>query len=236
MFRLKMNDTLKTFIEEIKIFSKNNWWIYIIFFICLGLIYKTESWNIFEITLVFLCHFTWDLFVMMMVHFFGIKDNKKWLIFQVGNFAIFFFIWLYAWLTSWKWVYMVSNLSFILWSIKGYFTLFRGKNLDFINWYFLILVNILVFFINYELWLLNHLSTIVQVFWFAFFSTGLILVNQKIKYLTSAFWVFLIAFWSFISVYFSFLVSDIKWVDISYALLPLTVFVFYVKNYKKFMY
>lgn len=224
---------IKLLIEEIKIFSKNNWWIYIIFVLCLGIIYKTNTWNIFEISTIFIFHFLWDLFVMMMVYYFWIKENKKWLLFQILNFFVFFSLWIYAWLTGWKRHYLLPDLAFILPSIKEYFLLFRQKVLKFLNWKLSIFINIIIFFINYYIWMFSTLSNTIQIFWFSFFSIWLILISEKLKYFISMFWIFLITLWSFLSVYYSFLESDIKWIDISYALLPLTVLVFYIKNFKK---
>jgi len=224
---------IKLLLSEIKIFSKTNWGIYIIFVLCLVIIYKTNTWNIFEISTVFIFHFLWDLFVMIMIYYFSIKNNKKWLLFQVLNFLVFFSIWIYAWLTAWKWHYLLPNLAFILPSIKGYFLLFKNKNLRFLNWKLSILVNIVIFIINYYLWLFNSLANIIQIIWFSLFSIWLILKKEKYKDIVSMLWIWFITLWSFIAIYKSFLIWDIKWVDISYALLPLTVLVFYIRNFKK---
>lgn len=230
-----MLNSINLFFEEIKIFSKNNWWIYIIFMLCLAIIYKTNTWNIFEVCIVFMFHFLWDLFVMLMAHYFSIRDNKNWLIFQILNFVIFFSIAIYASITSWKFHYLLYQMAFILPSIKGYFLLFKNKNIKILNWKFSVIVNILIIFVSYYLWLLKSFWLIMQIIWFSGFSIALILENEKNKYFLSLFWLFSMVIWSGFLVYTSFLSSSIKWVDVSYTLLPLTVFVFYTKSWKKFI-
>lgn len=230
-----MINTIKLFFEEIKVFSKGNWWIYIIFTFCLVIIYKTNTWNIFEISLVFIFHFLGDLFVMMMAYYFSIKDNKNWSIFQILNFIIFFSIAIYASITSWKFHYLLYQPSFVLPTIKWYFHIVKNKNLKYLNWQFSLFINIIIVYMSYTLWLLKSYPIIIQMIWFSWFSIALILDNEKYKYFLSLFWIFAMVIWSWYLVYSSFLISDIKWIDVSYTLLPFTVFVFYLKNIGKYL-
>ncbi len=230
-----MPEILKIIWKEIKIFVKSNWWIFLIFTLCILLIYKTNSGNIFEISSVFILHFSGDLAVMMMLYYFSMKNNKYWVWFQIYQFFIFTTLWIYAWLTWWKWHYLLPQLVFILPSLKGYFKEFKSKNISFINWKLSFFLNLFIIAVNYHLWLFDSIYNIIQIFWFFFFSIWLILLSEKQKYIFSLIWIFLITFGSFLSVYESFLVSNIKWIDISYFLLPLTVFVFYIKNFRKFI-
>lgn len=228
-----MQEILKNLIHEIKSFFKTNWWIFVIFILSLIIIYKTNSGNIYEIITVFVLHFSWDLAVMMMFYYFSIKNNKYWVWFQIVQFTVFTLLWIYAWISFGKWHYLLPQIVFILPSIKGYFIEFKGKNIKFLNWKLSLFLNIFILVIDYYLWLFNSIYSIIQIFWFFFFSFALILENKKKNYIFSLVWIFLITLWSFLSVYNSFLVSNIKWIDISYFLLPLTVLVFYIKSFKK---
>ncbi len=114
-------------LKEIKLFSKQNWWIYIIFIICLFIIYKTGSWNLVEISLIFALHFLWDAFMMMMWDYYANKDYKKWTLSQIWGFTTFFVIWLYAWLSNWKWNYLLPQTVFIWPAIKWYFEEVKNK-------------------------------------------------------------------------------------------------------------
>jgi hypothetical protein len=63
--------------KELKDFSRNNWWIYILFIICLFFIWKTKSGNIFEVTIIFFLHFSADLAIMLMQNYFLQRDYIK---------------------------------------------------------------------------------------------------------------------------------------------------------------
>lgn len=110
---------------------------------------------------------------------------------------------------------------------------FKNKNLTFINYKAGIFINILLFLVLYYIDTFSSISIFIQFLWFAFFSVGLILDNYKKQYYINFIWIFLITFGSFLSLYFSFLIKDVSWLDVSYFILPLTVLVFYIKNYKK---
>lgn len=230
-----MLEIFKILLKEIKIFAKSNWWIFVIFALSLVMIYKTNTGNIFEISLVFCMHFFGDLFVMMMAYYFSVKNNNKRLIFQILQVFVFTSLWLYAWFSAWKWHYLFPQIVFILPAIKLYFLEIKGKNIDYLNWKLSFILNLLIIVVNYYLNLLTNIFSFIQIVWFVFFSIGLILINDKEKYLFSLVWIFFISLGWLNVVIDSFLISNIKWIDISYTLLPITVLVFYLKNLKKFI-
>jgi len=228
-----MINILKLLLKEIKIFSINNWWVYLIFIFCIVIIYITSSGNLIEIFWIFFLHFLADIFVMMMLYYFSIKDNIKWTIFQELQILFFTIIWIIWVFASWKYHYLLVQFAFWLSPIKNFFLNFKNKKLNFINYKLGIFINILLFIVLYFINTFTSISIFIQFLWFAFFSVGLILDDYKKQYYINFIWMFLIAFWSFLSLYFSFLVKDISWLDVSYFILPLTVLVFYIKNYKK---
>lgn len=230
-----MLEIFKILIKEIKIFIKSNWWIFVIFVLCLAIIYNTNTGNIFEISIVFILHFLGDLFVMMMAYYFSVKNNNKRLFFQILQSFIFTLLGFYAGFSAWKWHYLLPQIVFILPAIKWYFLEFKGKNIKFLNWKLSFLLNLWIILINFYLGLLTNIFSFIQILWFAFFSIGLILIKEKQKYIFSLVWIFFITLWWLNVVIDSFLISNIKWIDISYTLLPLTVLVFYIKNFKKFI-
>ncbi len=222
-------------LKEIKKFFKQNWWVFIIFSICLFIIWYTNKWNIYEVLIIFLLHFSWDLLIMMMWDYYSIKKYKKGSIAQFWSSFIFTIISLYAWFFSGKWYYLLPQISFWLSAIKSYFKEVRKKDLLFINWWLLIIINLIIIIIDYYLGFIGTIYYFIQILWFAFFSTALSLKNQKIKYFLSLIWIFMVPFWAMISVFNSYNIWEIKWIDISYMLLPLTVLVVYLKNIKKYL-
>lgn len=218
------------FLEELKKFSKENWWIYIIFIICLFIIYKTGSWNLLEVSLVFIFHFIWDIFVMMMWDYYSKKEDEKAIKAQIWSFTIFWLIWIYAWITSWKWSYLVPQILFF-WPIIKWF----NPKIKWLNHIFMWWVWIIVLIIYYYLWLINNISVLIQIIGFIIFPIALIINNNRIRYFLSLLWIFLIFLGSAFMLYSWFIEWKVIWTDLSYTLLPLTVFIYYLKLFKKYI-
>lgn len=230
-----MINTINLFLKEVKNFSKQNWWIYIMFVLCLSIIYKTNTWNILEISIVFLMHFVWDIFSMMMWDFYINNENKKWTIFQLLSGFIFIIVAIYAFIFNWKVNYLLSQILFWFAGAKSYFYDIKWKKYKFFNYKVsIILWIILTLFVVYTN-IINGFGQILQMISFVIFSTFLVVENPKSKYFWLLLWAFLMAIASWIEVYNSFLLWNIKWMDISYTLLPFTVFVFYFKSVKKYL-
>lgn len=226
---------MNIFLKEIKHFSKNNWWIYIVLFICIYIIYTTNTWNIIEILLIFLLHFFADLFLMMMSDYYEKKNFKKWTIYQILSVLLFFIIWLYSWVISWKWNYLFTQLIFIWPSIKWYYKNIKNTEIKIIDYKIILFFWIIILFIYNILWLLENIWIIVQIIWFITFSIWLIINNNIKKYYFSLIWNWLITISWIIIIYKAFLLKNIIWTDISFTLLPLTVFIFYLKNLKNYI-
>ena len=222
-------------IKEIKKFSKENWWVYIIFFIALTIIFITEKWNIFEVILVFVCHFLGDLLMMMMWHYYSVKDYKKGAISQAIWNIIFLIIGLYAIFSSGEWQYFLPTFAFIMWAVKTYFLQVKSKDIKFLNVQSVIFLNIIILIIYIYFNLFDTFYSVIQFVGFCIWATGLIIQESKKRYIFYVLGTFLIAVGSVIWVYYNFLDWNIKWTSISYFLLPLTVVVFYLKNIKKYL-
>jgi len=217
-------------LKEIKIFSKNNWWIYLVFFACLFFIYKTNSWSLLEVSLVFAFHFLWDMFVMMMWDYYTKNEDKKALYSQLWSFTIFWIIWIYAWLTAWKWSYLVPQLLFFWPIVKWFF-----PKINWLDYKFMTIIWIFVLIFYYYLNLITNIWVFIQILWFIIFPISLVLENKKLKYFWNLVWIFLIFIGSALLLYNWFLEKNIIWTDVSYTLLPLSVFVFYLKFFKKYL-
>jgi hypothetical protein len=221
---------MNTLLLEIKKFSRENWWLYVIFIFCLVLIYKTNSWNLLEVSIVFCFHFLWDVFVMMMWEYYIKNENKKALNSQIWSFTVFSIIWFYTWITAEKWSYLIPQLLFFWPIIKWFF-----PSLKWLDYKFLSLVWIIVFIFYYSLWLITNIWTFIQILWFIIFPIALIIENKKIRYFLSLIWITFIFIGSAYFLYNWFIEKNIIWTDLSYTLLPLTVVIFYLKNLKKYL-
>lgn len=222
-------------LKEVKNFSQDNWWIYIIFVICISLIWYTNTGNIFEITIVFFLHFLADICMMMMWSYYANGDKKNWSISQILSFVIFTIIWIYAFIFNGKINYLISQIMFWFTSIKVYLEDIKWITYKIFNYKTSIIIWLFTLGLYYYFHLISTFGQALQIVWFISFSTALILNNEKYKYFWSLLSIFIIMFASGIETYSSFLQSNIAGVDISFTLLPLTVFVFYLKNLKKYL-
>jgi len=200
------------------------------FFICLFLIYKTDSWSLLEVSIVFAFHFLWDVFVMMMWDYYTKNENKKALKSQIWSFIIFGLIWIYTWITANKWSYLIPQLLFF-WPIIKWF----NPKFKWLDYKFLSLIWIIVFIFYYSIWLISNIWVFIQILWFILFPIALIIEKERIRYFLSLIWISFIFIWSAFFLYNWFMEKNIIWTDLSYTLLPLTVVIFYLKNLKKYL-
>jgi hypothetical protein len=222
-------------ILEIKKFSKENWWIYIIFTICLITIWYTEKWSILEVVLVFCAHFLWDLFMMMMWEYYSKKKFKEWAISQALWNIVFLLIWIYAIFKSSEWQYFLPTFAFIMWAVKTYFLQVKSKDIKFLNIYSVLILNLAILLIYIYFGLFDSYYSYIQFLGFTIWSSWLILQDSKNRYTYYVLGTFLIALGSFIWIYINFFKWIVLWTNVSYFLLPLTVVIFYLKNLKKYL-
>ena len=219
--------------KEFNEFSRNNWWVYILFFISLFFVWKTNSWNLLEIVLVFIAHFLWDLCVMLVQDYFRKWDEKKALYAQTVSFIIFGLIGIYAWVVWWKWAYLLPQLLFVWPIVQWFLALYKFKFN--ITWRFLAVISVFVLFVYFYLDLVHNFWQFIQILWFAIFPISLMILNKKTRYFLSLVWIWFIFLGSFWQLYLWFLQHNVSGVDISYTLLPFTVFVFYLKDIKIYL-
>lgn len=229
------SNNMNIFIKEIRNFSRDNWWLYIIFFICISLIWYTNTGNIFEISVVFFLHFLWDIFMMMMGEYYANWEKRKGSISQILSVIVFTFIGIYAFIFNGKINYLMSQVMFWFTSIKVYFEDMKWVSYKILNYKTSLIIWCLMMWMYWYFNLVHTFAQVLQIIGFIAFSTALILNNEKHKYFWSLMAIFIIMTSSGIETYSSFLQANIKGIDISFTLLPLTVFVFYMKNIKKYL-
>lgn len=226
---------MKEIVSELKKFLKLEWWIFIIFFICLVFIFATKTWNIWEILIVFFFHCLADVFMMTMWKCYSSWDLRKWWIFQLFANLIFFLIAMYSWIFNWKWNYILAQIWFSFATIKNYIFDVKWKKLKFLDWKLLLIIMTFVSFFYYYFWFITSFWVFVQFLGFIISPLALTINNEKNKYFWFLIWTFIMTIWSAIILFESYLKWHIVWVDISYFLLPLTVCISYFKNLKKYL-
>lgn len=226
-------------IKELKYFSKNNWWIYIIFIISLIFVYLSWKWNILEIIILFFANFLWNLFIMIMQKNYTSWKNKVWAIYQISSCLIFSAISLYWLFYFWKSQYLIWQICYLIAAIKSLFFYVFSKNLIFINEYFLWFLNIILlilFLVFWEKYNLNiSFESIFMALWFSFVTTWLVITKDRLRYFLNIFWIIFIIIWSIFWLYFWYKNWNIDWISFWYFCLTLTTFLYYLKLLKNYI-
>lgn len=235
------------FLQELKNFSRSNWWVYVLLAIALVIVYITWRWNMLEIFILFLANFLWNLFIMVMQANYTAKNNKIWAIYHVSATSVFTIISIYWLIVLEQSQYIIWQLTYILAALKAFTFYNFNKNIKFINTASVWLINIIlfIFFITFAwknievAWLFNininvELWTILMALWFSFVTSWLVSINDTIRYWLNIVWVLGIVVWSWILLVLSYMSWNIDWISLWYFILTSTVLVYYIKLLPKY--
>lgn len=227
------------FLEEIKNFSKQNWWIYLLLAFALILVYISWKWNLVEIFVLFLANFLWNLFIMVMQKNYTSGNTKTWAIYHLSSTLVFSLVALYGFIFLNQAQYIIWQISYLIAAIKSFFFYVLNKNLKIFNEYFLIILNSLltIFFIFFwkNFWLNVDIWSIIMAFWFSFVTTWLVSNVDKFRFLSNLIWIVLIIVGSGFWIVKWYINGNIDWLSIWYMILTLTTFVFYIKLLKNYL-
>ncbi len=242
---------MNTFIEELKKFSKENWWIYLLFIFALVFVIYSWKWNILEIILLFFANFVANIAIMAMQSNYTEKKNKIWAIFQVSATLIFIVLWVYWMIYLDRFQYIIWQVAYTISAIKAFSYYNFWKDLKFFNSYFLIFINIVFLIIFYKyffswnlVWIISwtdltaknfsSLSDLLLWIWFSFSSTWFVMLNDRKRYFTILSWTWLIVIWALVWVVSSYFLWAIDGIALWYFILTSTVWIFYLKLLKKY--
>jgi len=219
---------------ELKSFLRKNWWISILLIFVLIIVWFTWNWNIFEITLLFLVNFIWNLLIMVMQSNYTDKNNKIWGIYQLSSTLVFLTIWIYWLIYLWQSQYIIWQIAYWLAAIKAFTYYNYKKDFKILSETTFVFLNIFLFiiFIKY----FNYQSySIFQAIWFSFITTWLVSIKDKLRYWLNIIWIFALTSWSLWWVIISFNSWSLDWIALWFFILTLTVFIYYLKLIKKYI-
>ena len=222
------------FLKELKKFSRQNWWVYLMLVIVLLIAYFTWKWNIIEILFLFLLNFIANLFIMVAMWNYLEKNNKIWSFYHVGWTSLFVILWLYWLIFQDFYQYILFQISFIIAWIKAFTYYNYNKDIKIFNEKSMILFNILllILFINY---FNPQLFSLLQVIGFSLVTVWLVSTKDNFRYFGNLFWTFFIIWWSIVGVYLSYNNWSIDWISLWYALLTLTALIYFLKLLPKYI-
>ena len=235
------------FLNELKNFSRSNWWVYALLAISLVIVYVTWKWNMLEIIILFLANFLWNLFIMAMQANYTSNNNKIWAIYHVASVIVFTILSLYSAIKLWQSQYIIWQICYILAALKAFSFYNFWKNIKFLNawsvWVLnILLVGIFIYFAwkQIDLWLFNlnfnvELWTILMALWFSFVTSWLVSINDTRRYCLNIIRVLGIVAWSWILLVLSYMNWNIDWISLGYFILTSTVLVYYIKLLPKYL-
>jgi hypothetical protein len=225
---------MNSFLLELKNFSKQNWWIFILFIVALIIILVTRRWNIAEIVLLFLANFIWNLFIMIMQENYTNKNNKIGAYYHVWANITFTAIAIYGFVLLHQWQYIIWQIAYICWAIKAFSHYNFWKEIKILNETTLILLNVALIIIFLYIFPFQYFS-FFQAIGFSLITIGLVSIKDTIRYWLSIIGIFLLVWGSLWGVIWSFLQWTTDGIALGYFLLTGSVLIYYLKLLKKYI-
>jgi hypothetical protein len=222
-------------LKEFKKFSRENWWVYLLFIWALIVVAYTWNWNLVEIILLFIANFFANICVMAMQDSFSEKNPKLWTLYQVLGTIIFLILGVYWLFYLWQSQYILWQIAYILSAVKTYFYFNKNTDLKLINAKLLSFLNIIFFVIFYIYFANNNIALLIQAIWFWFSSTWFVVLDDKKRYFTILIWTWLIIIGSLLITYNSFIAWNLDWIALGYFILSWTVGIYFIKLLKKYL-
>ena len=222
-------------LKEFKKFSKENWWVYLLFFWALWVVAYTWNWNLIEIILLFIANFFANICVMAMQDSFSEKNPKIGTLYQVLGTWIFLILGIYGLIYLGQSQYILWQIAYILSAIKTYFYFNKNVDLKLINAKLLSLLNIIFFVIFYIYFANWNIAYLIQAIWFWFSSTWFVVLDDRKRYFTILIWTWLIIIGSLLITYNSFKAWNLDWIALGYFILSGTVGIYFLKLLKKYL-
>lgn len=222
------------FLKELKKFSYENWWVFILLFSALLIVWITNNWNLIEILFLFLANLIANLFIMVMQNNYSNKKNKIWSTYHILATSIFALISIYWLIYLDQYQYIIWQITYWLAAIKAFTFYNYSKDLKFLSEKTFILINLLLFiiFIKY----IDYKNfQILQAIWFSLITTWLVSINDNLRYWLNIIWIFSLILWSLWWVIYSFNYWNLDWIALWFFILTLTVFIYYIKLIKKYI-
>lgn len=225
-----MNQIFKEFVT----FSRQNWWIYILITIALGVVWYTGKGNMIEIIGLFLANILWNLFIMAMQDNYTAKNNKIWAIYHVIATLVFAALGFYG-------LIYLDQSQYILWQISYSFAALKAitfynfdKEIKILNEYSFIGLNLVIFAVFIQYFEYQNFS-ILQAVWFSLITTWLVSVKDSVRYWLNVLGITALtsgsAWWTFLS----FQQGEPDGIALGFFILTLTVLVYYIKLLKKYL-
>jgi len=231
-------DALQNFIKEVKAFSRVNWWVYIIYFMLLGIILLVEKNKLPSVIVITSLHFVADIFIMMMFSAYSNNKKTQGTYYQVMSMLIFMSLKIYTGIVEHTWHYLAADPVYILAAVKNYRIDVKKTDLKIVSYKtmlalsMLIIIFLLILSTNSNTGLTITSSEWVQTTGIFLFAVALSTTgNEHLRSelaITALVAMVAGSAWETGSLLVNHRIIGLA---LSYFLLPLTVLVFYARNW-----
>jgi hypothetical protein len=233
---------VKGFLAEVSQFSKTNWWVYVIYTFLLCVVFFSRMNGLLVIVLISVLYFVADIFIMMMSDAYNRKAYQQGSYFQFIALFIFFSLKLYTGFRHEGWHYLASDPIYFLAAIKNYISAVKMHTMKYVNTVSMALLSIILLLLllflrdKYpEEMILIYPAQWVQTFGFFLFAIGLSTSNELLRYKISIVALSAMVCGSAWGVCADILAAHLTGLDLSYVLMPLTVLVFYLRQWPEYL-
>jgi len=213
---------LQKLLQQFKIFSRENWWIYILLLCAVIVVLYTGKGNIYEIVIIFFINLSGAMCNMLMMSSYKDKKWREGSIFIMMANIMYTSISIYAWLHDGDMQYIFWQASFLLTWLKALMLYNYKIDLKYINFATILLLNIWVMYILIEYIGLSF-AAIIQSIWIAAITLGLALQNDIKRYIFILIWNTLTLIGTSMLLVIDFHAGSILWITVAYALLGLSI-------------
>lgn len=229
---------LDRFIIELRKFSAANWWVYVIYLAMMAVIFYFEEDSTLAVFVVTSIHFIADIFIMMMISAYSTQRYVLGTYFQITSLLLFLSLKIYTGLVGDGWHYLAADPLYILAAIKNYSKDVHHREVKEINLITVFLLSILLigflFFakMNWDIQIFSSFAQPIQTIGIFLFAIALSITDDdRLRYKIAIMALFLMVTSSAWETVSSIANRRPVGLALSYFLLPLTVLVYYIKNW-----
>ena len=220
---------------QFQVFSRENWWIYAILWLTISVVIYSGKWNFIEILILFFINLLWAMCNMLMMSSYNNKKFAEGSIFIVSANILYTFLSLYAWFENGDIQYLLWQTSFLLTGFKAYMLYSFNRDLGYINFLSIFLLNSCVLYtLVFYIWI--TFPVFIQCIWIFLITLWLSLVHDTQRYFVILMW----NLWVVSGTLFLFIENYLFWsilgVTVAYMLLWLSTFVYYLKLLPAYIY
>jgi len=214
-------------------FSKNNFYIYPLFLLCLGLNFYLWAWDNMELLGIFWLELVWNLFLTMFIFFLHEKKFKEAYTYYFIASIFFVTVGLYTFLANDIVHVLFINALFIIAWLRHIFIEMKWKDLKIINPVSMSLLALFFLPFFYESLLDQKVYLIQYLVIWIMIVPYISAISYKTRITAWFIWnLSAISLWAYI-IYAHFLQNTLIWYDIAMPLLALPALFWYSKSVKR---